>query len=437
MKKVLLSLGTIGLLAFSPTARADVLERMKIDRLAATHEAIQSFAADRRPVELDSGYRDFRAVLHAHSHFSHDSRGQIDEIVAGAKAAGVDAILFSEHPADHYDYFTDGHRGVRDGVLLIPGAETGGFLAYPTASIQQEKTETPQEFANLVRRGDGMIFLCHLEERMDWEVSGLTGSEIYNTHADVMSETKFLASLRSPFGILGLMPAVQQYPQEAFGAILDYPADYLKRYDELCQIAPHTGVAGNDSHHNQGVRATLQEDGKVLIEDLLGKKVAELDPAKVSLLKPLAANKQPGDIVLEFDLDPYERSFRHVSTHLLMPELNEQEVWSALRAGRAYVAFDWFCDPTGFVFQGVRDGERYPLGSEVTGPEGLKLQVAAPLPGIVKIIRNGQVIREDRARRLDFDVADEGVYRAEVWLNVAGELRPWILSNPIYVRAEQ
>lgn len=424
----------MGLAASTLVARGDVMERMKMDRLAATHEAIATLQADRKPVELESGLKDFRTVLHAHSEFSHDSRSKIDEIVAGAKAAGVSAILFTEHPADHYDYFRDGHRGVRDGVVLIPGAETGGFLAYPTQSIQQEKTEGPQQFADLVNRDDGMIFLCHLEERMDWQIAGLTGSEIYNTHADVMSETKFLASLRSPFGLLGMLPALQKYPQEMFGAILDYPADYLKRYDELCQIAPHTGIAGDDSHHNQGIRAVLQEDGKVLIEDRLGKKVAELDPSKVSLLKGLVANKKPGDIVLELDLDPYERSFRHVSTHLLLPELNQTEIIRALKAGRAYVAFDWLCDPTGFVFQAKRGDERFPMGSQIVDPVGLKLEAAAPLPGIVKLIRDGKVVREDRSRTLDYDVTEPGIYRVEYWLNVAGELRPWILSNPVYVR---
>ena len=119
---------------------------------------------------------------------------------------------------------------------------------------------------------------------------------------------------------LSLLPGLQKYPQETFGALLDYPADYLRRYDELCQMAPHTGVAGGDSHHNQGMRATLREDGKVLVEDGLREKVAELDPAENPLLLGLVAGKKPGDVLLDVDLDPYERSFRHVSTHLLLPE---------------------------------------------------------------------------------------------------------------------
>ena len=66
---------------------------------------------------------------------------------------------------------------------------------------------------------------------MDWEINGLTGSEIYNTHADFKDEPKFLAALRSPLTMLTLMGAVKQYPQEVFGALMDYPADYLEMGD--------------------------------------------------------------------------------------------------------------------------------------------------------------------------------------------------------------
>lgn len=232
-------------------AAADMLDRLRPEKIKAVHLAIEELQQKRREVGLSSGYDDVRAVLHAHSAFSHDSRGTIDEIVAAAKDAGVRVIMFSEHPAISYDYFIDGHRGLKDGVLLIPGAETGGFLAYPRQSIQNQTTGTPQAFADLVRSTGGLVFLCHLEERMDWEIANLTGSEIYNIHADFKEETRFLATLRRPLTLPILVAAMKQYPQEVFGAVHDYPADYLKRYDQLCQVARHTGVAGNDAHHNQ------------------------------------------------------------------------------------------------------------------------------------------------------------------------------------------
>ncbi|MBI2826399.1 MAG: PHP domain-containing protein [Planctomycetia bacterium] len=420
--------------ALSSLASADAIERMNPERLRATHERVEALKRERVPVELKGGYEDYRALLHVHSAFSHDSRGTLEEIVPAAKATGVRVIMFSEHPANHYDYFKDGHNGVVDGVLLIPGAETGGYLAYPTRSIQGEKTGSPQEFSDLVRRDDGLIFLCHLEERMDWDIAGLTGSEIYNTHADFKDEVKFLGALRTPLGMLGLVPAVKQYPQEVFAALEDYPTDYLKKFDEMCQKARHTGVSANDAHHNQAYRGRLTDEGKVQLEDALGKKLLSLDPEKLALIKPLVAGKKAGDMVFELDLDPYERSFRHVSTHLLMKELTRDAVWDALKAGRAYVAFDWMADPTGFVFRADRGDESWPIGGEIPGAADVRLRAAAPLSGTFKLIRNGRVTLEREGTSLDSTITEPGVYRVEVWLNMAGEPRPWILSNPIYVR---
>jgi PHP domain len=427
-------LGIVLAAACARCACGDALERIRPEKLRATHEKIESLKSQRRAVSLSSGYDDVRALLHVHSAFSHDSRGTIEEIIAAAKETGVRVIMFSEHPAANYDYVDDGHRGVKDGVLLIPGAETHGFLAYPKYSIQQKQTKTPQEFSDLVRSTGGLVFLCHLEERMDWEIANLTGSEIYNTHADFKDEPKFIAALRSPLTMITLMGAVKQYPQEVFGALLDYPADYLKRYDQLCQKSRLTGVAANDSHHNQAYRAKVTEGGKVLLEDALGKKLAELDPEKITPLKLLVKGKQPGDLILDLDLDPYARSFHHVSTHLLMHEVNEASVWEALRDGRAYVAFDWIADPTGFVFHAETENERWPIGSEVSTAAGLRLRAEAPLDGRFKLVRDGEVILEGDGPSIDVPVDQQGVYRVEVWLSLAGEARPWILTNPIYVR---
>ena len=154
-------------------------------------------------------------------------------------------------------------------------------------------------------RDDGLIFLCHLEERMDWNIAGLTGTEIYNTHADFMEETKFISSLKTPIGLLALIPAVKQFPQETFAALQDYPAGYLKKFDELCQQARHTGVSANDAHHNQAFRGRVTDDGKLQLDDALGKKLLTLDPDKVPFIKPMVSGKQPGDLAFELDLDPY------------------------------------------------------------------------------------------------------------------------------------
>jgi hypothetical protein len=161
-----------------------------------------------------------------------------------------------------------------------------------------------------------------------------------------------------------------------------------------------------------------------------------LDPEKIPLLKPLVAGKKPGDLIFELDLDPYERSFHHVSTHLLLNELTEDQVWEALKAGRVYVAFDWMADPTGFVFRADLADRSWPSGSQIPWESGLRLRAEAPLSGTIKLVRDGKMVLERAARDLDVPLDEPGIYRVEIWLTLAGEPRPWILSNPIYVRAK-
>lgn len=128
------------------------------------------------------------------------------------------------------------------------------------------------------------------------------------------------------------------------------------------------------------------------------------------------------------------QSFRHVSTHLLMDELTEAAVCEALRKGRAYVAFDWMADPTGFLFQAQSDGKRWAMGSEIPFASGMTLQAAAPLPGQFRLLCGGKEVTRETGRSVEYVVTVPGIYRVEVWLELDGEARIWVLSNPIYIR---
>ncbi|MEO8268330.1 MAG: PHP domain-containing protein, partial [Aureliella sp.] len=97
---------------FSASSYAeDALDRFSSVRLQAVHEAVERLQAQRIDVPLQGPLNQCRANMHVHSAFSHDSRGQIDDIVAAAKKVGTQVIMFTEHPADHYDFFVDGHQG--------------------------------------------------------------------------------------------------------------------------------------------------------------------------------------------------------------------------------------------------------------------------------------------------------------------------------------
>jgi len=438
---------------FCSSIRGDALAKLKPEKLEAVHQAIQALRGDWQPITRVGPYREYRANLHVHSSLSHDSRGTTEEIVSAATTVDTSILMFTEHPSDKYDYFKEGHRGLNDGVLLIPGAETGGFLVFPKAGRAEVRkhpgahvpglargpvyTSGPaQEFADLVYGRNGLIFLSHLEERMDWQIRNLTGTEIYNTHADFKDEKNLQKAMRNPLWIIQAAELFRKYPQEAFSALQDYPADYLKKWDDLCCKFPHTGIAANDSHQNVGLAVRLTDDGKARFEDALGKTLFDLDVGSNPLLQPLLKDKKVGDVVFQIRLDPYQNSLRHVGTHLLLKEQSEQAVWDALEAGRAFVAFDWLADSTGFDFVALSGEHRYEMGSRLMLSKGLKLQGRAPLPGKWKLLRDGHVVLESSGRKLEVAVSEPGNYRVEVWLQIAGEDMIWILSNPIYVLQE-
>jgi len=441
MKSVFLPAGSLarsliaaGLL-LGDACGGDALQRMQLQALEATHNAVEQFQLDRQPVTLGSDYNDVRSLLHIHSYLSHDSVGTLEEIYQAAVEASVQVIMFTDHPADDYDYIRDGHRGIRDGVLFIPGAEEKGLLAFPQRSVERLPEFTPQDKVDTVREADGQVYLSHLEERMEWELEGLTGTEIYNIHADFKDEPGLIQALRNPLTLLTVIdPAFRQYPQEAFAALQDYPADYLRRWDELNPKHRLTGISANDAHQNTGVKAVVGENGWLRVLDATNEQLAELDSGRIAGLKLLTAGKQAGDVVFNLQLDPYVRSFRHVSTHLMMHRFDEAAVREALAAGRAYVAFDWMCDPTGFIFQATSGDHVHAMGSDIPLADDLTLQSEAPLNGTFKIIHNGREIHHSRGHSLHMSVKERGMYRVEVWLNFPDEPRIWILSNPIYVK---
>lgn len=431
----LLTLAIGWLVAPSEDLRADALERLNEPRLARVHAAVEAFEAARSSLEPSRPYREYRVNLHVHSAFSHDSRGELPAIVAAAKRAGTEVLMFTEHPADHYDFVLDGHRGLHDGVLCIPGAETRGLLTYPTASMAGQESLEPADFVRRVRQQGGLSFLSHLEERLDWELPGLTGCEIYNTHADAKEETQLFASLQNPLFLLRIAAMVNRYPQETFSALQDDPRLYLDRWDQLCQIAPHTGVAANDAHENVGVVIRLAADGKVAVTDPLDDPLLTLDLALVRPLLGVADEAEEGEELFRMQLDRYEFSLRHVGTHVLARELTRPAIEEALAAGRAFVAFDWIADSRGFDCHLAAADGRHEMGSVLSWSEGLQLRAAAPLPGHWRVIRDGECIHEADGRELSLPVAKPGNHRVELSLDVAGEPHLWVLGNPFYLRS--
>ena len=422
------------------------IERMNLERLRAVNADKLKIQQSRHAVKLQTGLGDFKAILHAHAEDSAHTGGTRPELLAAAKRVGVKIIMLTDHVRPPKDFINESWRGLRDGVLFIPGAESEGFLVYPQRSIIQahinKSFKSRDEYIRLVKepvgkdRGD--IFLSHVEEKGDWDTSQLDGLEIYNIHSDLLDEAEFVRWLQGAFTnpdrLKQLETGLAQFPAEVFGALQDYLPTVIAKWDRDLPSHPLTGVAANDCHHNQVFTVKAVADDAIEVTafpDPPRKVTASQAPRIADMLK----DRKTGDVISKLDFDSYERSLTFVATHILLKDLNEVSVRQALRQGHAFVAHDWLCDSTGFAFIAERSGKRIGvMGDEVKLETGLKLRLAAPAAGTIKLFRNGQIIQEANADRLDFTVAEAGAYRAEIWLTLDGEDRPWIYSNAIRVR---
>ncbi|MGO9465169.1 MAG: GH39 family glycosyl hydrolase [Isosphaeraceae bacterium] len=426
----------------APRPKYSPIERMMPARLKAAHEDVQKISRLRRALPPLPGLNDYRAILHAHAEDSDHTGGTRPEMLADAKRADVHAIFLTDHFRPPRDFVADSWHGLREGVLFVPGSEDRGFLIYPTRSIIDRMKEPTPAFIQTVKRDGGLIFLSHIEERPTHSMEGLDGMEISNRHADAKVDRAGILSvmlkLTDPASLEELEESLKLYPDELFASQGRYPADYLAKWDTETQSRRLTGVAANDCHHNQVLIVKMVDGETVRVgtnvdrDDEMRSVSAALRPG----IRALTKSHNPGDVLARLDIDPYHRSFRNLSTHILARALDEPSIRSALRDGHAYVSHDWMCDPTGSMFDLIptADGSRCLMGDEVRFADDQKLVARFPVPCHIRLLRVGRLIAERSADKLEHKITAPGVYRIEGWLEVGGEERPWVYSNPIYVR---
>ena len=426
-----------------PARKYSNVERMALPRLKATHEDVIKLRAQRARIVSMPGLNDYRCILHAHAEDSDHTGGTLPEMLADAKKAGISAILLTDHFRPPRDFIDGRWRGLKDGVLFIPGSEIRGCLLYPEKSVLDKMDKPFPELLKAVTTRDGMIFLSHIEERTDHPMDGLSGLEIYNRHYDAKKDMASLLrlgmKLTDPTQLVELQEAVRLYPDELLAFQCGYPQVYLDKWDTGTKTFRLTGVAANDCHHNQVFVVKMVNDETVLVGTVVDKDegMHKMTAASRPGIKELTKGHKPGDVLVRVDLDPYERSFWDSSTHILAPKLNEPAIRTALKAGHAYVAFDWMCEATGFRFQALNADDKLIgiIGDEVKYSDGLKLTAQFPVACQTRLLRHGVQVAETAGQdRVEFSVKEPGVYRLEAWLTLDGEPRPWVFANPIYVR---
>jgi hypothetical protein len=92
------------------------------------------------------------------------------------------------------------------------------------------------------------------------------------------------------------------------------------------------------------------------------------------------------------------------------------------------------CDGTGFSFVVSSGDSTGIMGDEQKFAAGMTLRARFPVACDIRLLRDGKLITRLSGDTLEHSPAGPGVYRVEGWLTLDNEQRPWLCSNPIYLR---
>jgi len=375
-KKILITVVALLLLAQIPFA----CRRYKLRKLDAAVQQINSeLARIPKPV-----YRyEYKGVVHVHSFLGGHSSGTFSEIIDAAKANQLDFVIMTEHTEKDFDTAAMTLQGMRGGVLFVNGNET-------SAENGDRLLKLPQDVS----------IVAYPEEFKNWEMPGLNGVEVYN----VYSNTRRANPLVAFFDVLWSHRA---YPDLLFGLYFERPNESLNKWDHALTRTKLTAIGGNDAHSNIGIS----------LRDSSGKTLAGIQ------------------------LDPYKTSFRLVRLHVITNDakvLLPEHLLDAIKAGHCFIGFDLFGDTSGFKFEAQTRTETRIQGDEISLQKDTRLRIQTPIASRVLLFKDGSVmLNESGVTTKEITVTERGVYRVEVYLpgieRIIGE-KPWIISNPIYVR---
>ncbi len=341
--------------------------------------------------------------LHIHSLYS-DGTGSVREIAQSAKRVGLDFIILNDH-AHMTDSLHLEEEGYYDDLLVLLGLEIGGryhhCLAFDMKEMVAGQSLGPQEVIDSVNGQKGLCFLAHPFEKgmpfmersiaytwNDLSVDGYTGICIWNF------SSRWKERVSGPLHGLFLLLFKSQMLKGPSRKTLSF-------WDASCQHRRVVAIGGSDAH------ASSFRWGPVHFTPLV-----------------------------------YDHLLGSIDVHILLdvrlptdPAEAKQEVYGALRQGRLFIAHENLGPARGFRFYYVSEGGLHlTMGEEGPFKPG-ELFIKTPSDARIRLLRDGSVQKEWHGREASFSVNEAGVYRVEAYRRISFfGLRPWIFSNPIYLR---
>ena len=337
-------------------------------------------------------------AIHLHSNYS-DGSLSIPEIARIAEEKKLDFLMFSDH--NTLEPKRLGLEGWYGKVLVLIGCEINDpddrnhYLAFGIDKEVRKGSEAP-EYVRQVRKMGGFGIIAHPAEKRSfsdayppypwtaWDIDQYDGIEIWNQLSEWME------GLTRRNILLRLVHPLRS---------IRYPAwETLERWDRANQKRCVVGIGGIDVH------------GYCL-------KILGFIPKEIY---------------------PYKVQFRSIRTHFLIEKSinagvsfkeSERLIFSALSRARCFVTNSSLGDGRGFRFWALKGKEKYPMGSRLTAGDEIVLNVTAPLPGFIRLLKDGREIVNRKGKELEYAITRKGVYRVEIFRKNRG----WIYSNPIVI----
>ena len=346
-------------------------------------------------------------ALHVHSRFS-DGSGTHEEIARAAARAGLDAVIVTDHNV--HPQGLEGYRRYNGkSVLLLIGEEIhdrtrkpqkNHLLAFGAPRTLSQYAENMQTVINNLNAVGGASFLAHPVDPasplfgepdiswVDWQINAFSGIELWNAFSEFKGHlTSYPKALF--FSLFFHQVAVAPYPKT------------LALWDQMLADGRRVAAVGGADAH------ALQR---------------KIGPFKIALF-------------------PYEKHFRAITTHLLLPEPldgtlehDRTLIYTALRNGNGFVGYDLPESTRGFRFSATGHDQTANMGESLTLNGGATLKIRLPKRAECRLIRNGEVVRAWKHHDVcTYSAKRAGAYRVEAYLHAWGRRRGWIFSNPIYL----
>ena len=415
--------------------------------------------------DLNRDWTDYRAIVHLHSHHSHDAcdgepqpdgvpdEDCLSDLRDGLCANRIDVAFMSEHPTHATEgAFSDlllnrgndelvtnsvgepignwlncdsGHRS-----LILPGIESSAMMPLGLERHMDEGYggNTAEAFQG-IRDAGGLAWIAHTEQRTAEELADLQvdGLELYQLHANLDPD------IRRDFLDLDAFGYLEDVQPFFFSDEEDPPHPDLAPLGFLAPITPAI-----DTFENLGL----------------------YQPIAISGGTDAHQNVFPLDASDGDRIDSYRRMMRWFNTRLrIRGELGLVEAKDALRNGRSWIVFEVFGTPLGFDFYASQEemGSEFSLGGQTLSVDLPVLDPRSPRAETKPVIE-GRLYRFDADGReellrwtqdsVEIQLDKAGVYRLEVWIQplhlspylgtlaeeYSTRLVPWIYSGGIFVR---